>query len=591
MSEKKEDDAYNLRKVFERIELEMVQSLRRNMKRHEKEEEEEGFRWEMWQKAKLRNLRKYREENKDIVDGISPEIERIINEALDDNYQIGQNLFSRILDKIKSIFFKRKRVQFPKDISHHKITTPPPQENNFFGVNARELEVLQEEAEKGRKAEEEPLQKEPEHPKSTQSKESQQQDPSPTEEQPFHPEGKEKDLSGTTNDAKLDDMKKSVVRDLKDVQKAIWRRMDDIYRRTIYNAEMHMAAGAKTLDQAIDMATREFLDAGINCIEYSNGRRVNIASYAEMALRTASHRATLLGEGKKRDEWGIHTVVVSAHANTCPLCAPWQGKVLVDDVFCSGTSEEADRLGYPLLSTAMKAGLLHPNCRHTISTFFPGVSRLPRVPDSKKAIDTYHAEQKQRELERKIRKWKRRVEGACDPENVNYANKKVGQYQDELRKHLKVHDELRRDYSREKTRGVISNGHAASKYGYENFDKEHLAKDASDLIPNLKNANIPEAKITGYALNKDHPKGKDKAIAFEKSLGYNVNNKDELLRQVSEGLKRYKCSKRAATQYGEPYEVAMIIKGANGKYAKVKTGWIINHGSDTPRLTTIYVDD
>ena len=74
-----------------------------------------------------------------------------------------------------------------------------------------------------------------------------------------------------------------------------------------------MAAGAKTLDQAIDMATKEFLDSGIDCIEYKNGRRVNIASYAEMALRTASQRAVLLGEGKKRDEWGIHTAVSYTH--------------------------------------------------------------------------------------------------------------------------------------------------------------------------------------------------------------------------------------------------------------------------------------
>lgn len=479
--ENREDEGYDLRRVFEEMELELVQSMRRNMKWHEKEEEEEGFRWEMWQRAKLRNLRKYREENKEIVDKISPEVERIVNEALEDNYQRGQNLFKRIWEKMKSIFFRRKRVQFPKDISSHKITTPPPQENNFFDVNAKKLGVLQEEAEKGQKTQEEKpesgsgslpkieeaLQKEPPQQKMSQPKgqSGEKYPPESSTEQLFRPEGKEKDLLGESNDAKLDDMKKQVTNDLKGAQKAVWRRMDDIYRRTIYNAEMHMAAGAKTLDQAIDMATKEFLDAGINCIEYKNGRRVNIASYAEMALRTASHRATLLGEGKKRDEWGIHTVVVSAHANTCPLCAPWQGKVLVDDVFSSGTAEEAEQLGYPLLSTTMKAGLLHPNCRHTISTFFPGISKVPTVPDTKKAIDTYNAEQRQRELERKIRKWKRKAEGACDPENVNYANKKVGQYQKELREFLKTHPELRRNYSREKTRGIPDNPKAFKASG------------------------------------------------------------------------------------------------------------------------------
>ena len=276
-------------------------------------------------------------------------------------------------------------------------------------------------------------------------------------EEPFHPEGKEKSLTSRSNDAKLDEMNEKVTYDLKEAQKAVWRRMDDIYRRTIYRAGMNMAAGAKTLDQAVDMATKEFLAAGIDCIEYRNGRRVNIASYAEMALRTASQRAVLLGEGKKRDEWSIHTVVVSAHANTCPLCAPWQGKVLVDDVFCHGTADEAKELGYPLLSTAMKAGLLHPNCRHTISTYFPGITKLPEVPNKDKAIGTYNAEQQQRALERKLRKWKRKAEGSLSPENVSYANEKVGKYQEELRVHLDRHPELRRDYSREKTRGVPDN--------------------------------------------------------------------------------------------------------------------------------------
>lgn len=394
MADKKwEDDAYNLRRIFEEMELDLVRSLRRNLKRHEKEEEEEGFRWEMWQRAKLRNLQKYRKENKKIIDKISPEVKRVVNEALVSNYQKGQNLFDRIWERISTFFYKRKRTQFPRSIAHHNLSAPPPDEQNFFGVNEKKLRVMQD----------------------------------------------------------------VVKHDLQKVQHAALRRMDDVYRQTMYSAEVQMAAGAKTLDQAIDLATRQFLEKGIDCIEYKNGHRVNIASYAEMCLRTASHRATLLGEGKKRDEWGIHTVVVSAHANTCPLCAPWQGKVLVDDVFCHGTTDEAKEPGYPLLSTAMKTGLLHPNCQHTISTYFPGITKLPEIPDKDKAIGTYNAEQQQRALERKIRKWKRKAEGSLSPENVSYANDKVGKYQEELRVHLDRHPELRRDYSREKTRGIPDN--------------------------------------------------------------------------------------------------------------------------------------
>lgn len=537
--EKRQDDAYNLRRILEEMELDLVRSLRRNMKRHEKEEDEEGFRWEMWQKAKLRNLRMYRKENKKIVDKISPEVERIVNEALEYNYHRGQNLFNRIWDRIKATFSKRKRVKFPKSIAHHKLSTSPPVEQNFFGVNKNKIEVMQEEAEKAKpqKEEKQELQKEvpavekseelqepPKEQKTESSdKKAKGQEPQETSE-PFHPDGKEKPLPEATQDKKLDNMSEQVVNDLKEAQKAVWRRMDDIYRRTIYRAGMNMAAGAKTLDQAVDTATKEFLAAGIDCIEYRNGRRVNIASYAEMALRTASQRAVLLGEGKKRDEWGIYTVVVSAHANTCPLCAPWQGKVLVDDVFCHGTADEAKELGYPLLSAAIKAGLLHPNCRHTISTYFQGITSLPEVPDPKKAAKTYEAEQKQRTLERKIRKWKRIAEGSMRPEEVSLANDKVKQYQDELKLHLDANKELRRDYSREKTRGITEQ--------LKGVVNESRADKLFYVVPPAKGDAIKPHSIY-KALNKS-PIGRETLDYIEKN---NVNIEITYSEESGEGLR------------------------------------------------------
>ena len=251
------------------------------------------------------------------------------------------------------------------------------------------------------------------------------------------------------NDKKLEALMKSVNKDLEKAQYSVLRKMDDVYRQTIFKSQLYMQGGAKTLYQAIDMATKDFLDKGINSIVYADGKRVNIASYAEMALRTASHRATLLGEGKKRDEWGLHLVVVSAHANTCPKCEKWQGKMLIDDVFSNGSKADGD---YPLVSEAIKAGLLHPNCRHTLITYFPDITQLPTVPDGEDAIKTYEAEQKQRHLERQIRKWKRKGIGLLDSENSEDAKRKVSYYEKLLREHLIEHPQLRRNRDREKVR-------------------------------------------------------------------------------------------------------------------------------------------
>lgn len=435
MSQKQEQDqkkssVYDLRAVLEEIELDLIRNLQRNLKRHEKEEEEEGFRWEMWQKAKLRNIAKYRKKNKEIVGERSKEIEDLINKTLQENFDTAESLMEKLFRKIKS-FFTRRGMKYPKDISNRGLEKRELPEENFFDVNEKKIDALQKAAEKPQEPQKQPEEK-----------------PQPADV--YVPEGKEKELTGKDNDQKLDDLKVQVNKDMKEVEGAIWRRMDDIYRQTIYKTEMFMAAGAKSLDQAIDMATKEFLDGGIDCIEYSNGRRVNIAAYAEMALRTASQRATFLAEGKKRDEWGIHTIFVSAHANTCPKCEPWQGKVLVDDVFSSGTAAEAAELRFPLLSVAMKAGLLHPNCRHTLATYFPDITILPKVPDKDKALKTYEAEQKQRALERKIRKAKRKVVGACDNDNIGKAQAELKKLQEQMQEHLDKHPELRRAYNREK---------------------------------------------------------------------------------------------------------------------------------------------
>lgn len=76
----------------------------------------------------------------------------------------------------------------------------------------------------------------------------------------------------------------------KTVETAAVRNMNDVYRTTLNRVQLMMGSGSLTLTEAIDLATREFLDKGINCIVYADGRRVNIADYVRMALRTTSIR-------------------------------------------------------------------------------------------------------------------------------------------------------------------------------------------------------------------------------------------------------------------------------------------------------------
>lgn len=248
-------------------------------------------------------------------------------------------------------------------------------------------------------------------------------------------------------------------------ERAALRYMNDVYRKTILRTAAAMQAGGQTLQQATDAATRDFLDQGIACIRYRNGRRVNISTYAEMALRTAGTRAMLMGEAAQRERLGLDTVLVSQYGACSKTCLPWQGLVYIDDVFqpYHGTRTPGGTYGvsrngrqYPLLSVAMQGGLFHPNCRHTLSTWVEGVSTRPRPMDKAKVEAAAQLEARQRALERSVRKAKRQAAGLCDPAAAKSARARVRAAQKELRDFVADHgDVLRRNVWRERDTAAL----------------------------------------------------------------------------------------------------------------------------------------
>lgn len=125
------------------------------------------------------------------------------------------------------------------------------------------------------------------------------------------------------NDRKLEALIKATMDDMEQAEIAVLRMANDQYRKVIYNAQVYANIGAGTYEKAVDMATEDFVKAGLNCVLYANGARHTLADYADMAIRTASKRAYLQGEGQKRQEWGISTVIMNnveiPVRNACPL--------------------------------------------------------------------------------------------------------------------------------------------------------------------------------------------------------------------------------------------------------------------------------
>ena len=223
------------------------------------------------------------------------------------------------------------------------------------------------------------------------------------------------------NERKLEALIKATMDDMKKAETAVLRMANDQYRKIIYNAQVYANTGAGTYEQAVDMATHDFLSAGLNCIEYKNGARHTLADYADVAIRTASKRAYLQGEGVKRQEWGIHTVIVNKRGNPCPKCLPFVGKVLIDDVWSGGTGAEASESGYGLMSSAISAGLYHPRCKDSHTTYFPGISTPPDDKFShtelKKIEKQNRKEAKEQYAERQAEKFGRLEKYSLDVEN------------------------------------------------------------------------------------------------------------------------------------------------------------------------------
>lgn len=320
--------------IYRDMELYLIKSMQRNLARHLAEEADAGLRYPQWQTEKLKELKRYQRENRQIISsrtrGLSDRVSEHMKAELRQGSKHELKRYKKALGKgYKSAKTMRK---------------------SFFKVNDRKI-------------------------------------------------------SGMIN---------ALQNDLGAANTAVLRMMNDTYRQTIFRAGMYASNGVMTETQAYDMAVKDFLERGINCIEYRDGRRVNIADYASMAVRTANQRAYMVGEGEFRKSIGETLVIISHHASACKLCRPFERKVLIDDVYSGGKPDDGD---YMLLSEAMKLGLFHPRCRHGLGTYYPELEEINHYNNEENDVSDY-GRYNRAHIENMVQRYKRLTVGSVDPENV-----------------------------------------------------------------------------------------------------------------------------------------------------------------------------
>lgn len=168
------------------------------------------------------------------------------------------------------------------------------------------------------------------------------------------------------------------------------------------------------------------------------GRPRGAVSLATETVQHAAGGAAIDGFADRLTGDGGDLVIVTLSPHPCPICSPWERRVL------SLTGDG----GHPSMATARAAGLFHPRCRHTVFAWSPGFEWPPNIIEH--LPGSYQAEQEQRALERHIREWKRREVAALDDLTLLNAKRKRRQWEAALRQHLAAHG-LQRSRQRERT--------------------------------------------------------------------------------------------------------------------------------------------
>ncbi|MFE6103192.1 phage minor capsid protein [Streptomyces laurentii] len=238
----------------------------------------------------------------------------------------------------------------------------------------------------------------------------------------------------------VDRLARAVVDDTGPVYLRMLRASMDTYREVVARASAAPLLGAQTRHQAAQSALDSFAERGVRGFVDSSGRSWELRSYVEMAMRSATARAAIDAHTDRLGAAGVELVIVSQSPEECKLCRPWERKILsrtgppgARDVQVEHATEDGEMVTVHVAGTlpeARAAGLLHPNCRHTVSAYLPGVSR---VPASQPSRGTYEDSQQQRYLERQIRKWRRLEAAAMDDRRRAETRARVRAYQARVR--------------------------------------------------------------------------------------------------------------------------------------------------------------
>ena len=219
-------------------------------------------------------------------------------------------------------------------------------------------------------------------------------------------------------------------------------------------AYMQVSSGAFSQEIAIRNAISDLAKNGIEAYDYGT-RKDYIDVVVRRAVRTGINQTVAKIALSNADELGTDLVEVSAHSGARPTHAEWQGKVYSISGKTKGYRKLSEATGYGTVT-----GLCGANCRHTFYPFHEGDEPAyteeelksfdkPKYTYNGEKMTEYEATQRQRYIERQLRRWKREEAGMkAAGLSTDKAESKIKHWNDIQEDFLKQTG-LKRQYGRE----------------------------------------------------------------------------------------------------------------------------------------------
>ena len=309
--------------------------------------------------------------------------------------------------------------------------------------------------------------------------------------------------------------------------KICYHPLMQFYRETLDGAVMDIVSGAVSYDAAVGRAINAMTDSGLRTVYYDSGH----SNRVKVAIRRAVMTGFRQVQGKINEQaarnLGTDVYEVTYHVGARPEHQVWQGKV-----YTYAQLQSACGLG-------SVTGLHGANCYHDYHPFIPGVSvrnytdeELDEMMEEEntpkeyqgKEYTAYQALQKQRQMERGMRKTRQDIklllEGDADEDSVIL---KKARYQGEMQKYkafsraMKFPEQMPRVY--QDGLGRITSGGIHIKLSdttdkWARAAREELKTDEKYLLRRKNETAIVYNADGKYLFTK---RGNEKSISFTRA--------------------------------------------------------------------------